>query len=1127
MLSHEFIEKILNYDEPIEKLIELSNCGESDWLEFKDSLIPRDGVYEEKKKGKEQKADYQWNVAEAVIAMANSYGGAVLIGVAEDKETKKPFANGLFSNYEGHLKDWDSFFSGVIKPAIFSIKGWRTGCAGEWKINCNSLEPYIISRSASYQGKLIGVLIIKPIENNDDLILVEDLKIDREALIVRRNGNVGECDKKFKSTQIKKYRETRQLDTHKFDLLYEKFNAKITKSNSLFENSLPSPPDLDSKIKKHNNWFIKNCRELEKQFTLLDAEENFEKTANIEDDENYYLIPDAEESFYDEYDDEFVGDEWDDDDFDHEEPDNEIDEREYRIARKGTVFELLDLEKRSVFLGEPGAGKTTTLRRKCLQIIKNYSETGITGVFVSLSNFRKDDNLQSLILRNTYFSEEEYLYLLKSNRVILFLDALNECPTSAQPVCVGNLRGLLNAYQELAVTISTRTLNWTQQIELPAFTIKPLTKQQQGEFLAVYIKDKEKSEKLLSQLYSQPGGEVLANNPWMLRMLATIADDDQLPNGRALMYKKYMHIWFVRETKKANKANIKLPWNEDRTLANIANIAATMRINGYTKEAPVSFLKKIFPQEWFEINGAFDRLAQGTLFSLDKKKDIFSFLHETLQEYLTAEYILENPEFLNNIDKNEYSNWEMPLAYAFEIEPEPAAELCNTISKVNYFLAALVLNETFLHTLKLPENLSHFMKATLSVLNITASDAHKITYRQTDIPVISSNTIKYVTKTNNLSINRFKKITDFWKEKVSNNSMLGLCSLDILVLTDNKIRELLPSLSSCHCAINLVESGLMTKEDLLKHVSNATIAINLGEIGWATKEDFQDRIPQWCQNASFEQAIKLVELGWATKKDFQDSIPRWCQKSSFEQTKKLINSGWATKEGFQYRIQQLCQNVSVKQATNLVESGWATKDDFQYRIPQWYQNVSVKQATILVESGWATKDDLLKHISNATIAIKLVELGWATKEDFQDRILQWCKYEFGKQVIDLVESGWATKEDFQDRILQYKLNLFIKTTNFAYAKKLINTGLATWMDILRYTENEKIKQRIIKEGLLKVEFNLLLKTVSFKNAKRAVNVGLATWNDIFKYSKNEETKQKIIDQGLLKVEKNAPPSQKP
>lgn len=60
-----------------EALLEFTGGQETEWLELKAALYPQDGVF---KKG-ETLDDFRWHVAEAVFAMANSSGGAVIVGV--------------------------------------------------------------------------------------------------------------------------------------------------------------------------------------------------------------------------------------------------------------------------------------------------------------------------------------------------------------------------------------------------------------------------------------------------------------------------------------------------------------------------------------------------------------------------------------------------------------------------------------------------------------------------------------------------------------------------------------------------------------------------------------------------------------------------------------------------------------------------------------------------------------------------------------------------------------------------------------------------------------------------------------------------------------------------------------
>ena len=77
--GYELVSKVLDHPAGgVEALVDLAGGGETDWLEFKAAMVGRP---EDRKNPKENDADGYWNVAEAVLAMANSRGGLELLGV--------------------------------------------------------------------------------------------------------------------------------------------------------------------------------------------------------------------------------------------------------------------------------------------------------------------------------------------------------------------------------------------------------------------------------------------------------------------------------------------------------------------------------------------------------------------------------------------------------------------------------------------------------------------------------------------------------------------------------------------------------------------------------------------------------------------------------------------------------------------------------------------------------------------------------------------------------------------------------------------------------------------------------------------------------------------------------------
>ena len=61
-----------------------------------------------------------------------------------------------------------------------------------------------------------------------------------------------------------------------------------------------------------------------------------------------------------------------------------------------------------------------------------------------------------------------------------------------------------------------------------------------------------------------------------------------------------------------------------------------MRINGKSKEIPLEDLKRYSSIDNKELEKGIKQLSHGLLFTFNMGKKLFSFSHETLQEYLIA-----------------------------------------------------------------------------------------------------------------------------------------------------------------------------------------------------------------------------------------------------------------------------------------------------------------------------------------------------------------------------------------------------------------------------------------------------------------------------------------------------------
>ena len=136
---------------------------------------------------------------------------------------------------------------------------------------------------------------------------------------------------------------------------------------------------------------------------------------------------------------------------------------------------------RAVLLGEPGAGKTTTLRKLAsdnLALALQKAEAPIP-LLVSLGKWTDSEQSFDAFLEEQLNSLGSYLKkILQPGRCILLLDGLNETPTEYRELKAKQLKSWLNQdkHRQLVCYVSCRDLDYTAalQLDLDTIQIRPL-----------------------------------------------------------------------------------------------------------------------------------------------------------------------------------------------------------------------------------------------------------------------------------------------------------------------------------------------------------------------------------------------------------------------------------------------------------------------------------------------------------------------------------------------------------------------------------------------------------------------------------------------------------------------------
>ena len=1073
----------------VEKLLQLSNSKETEWLELKSAILPEYTIENGKRKylhkDNTNDSDYAWHVVKAIVAMANTHGGAVILGIDDNRNVV-----GLESSDKKSVlsKGEDDFARMVLDNALRPVSRCWNCCKEAYALTVSTYYPLLDYQFADYLSGRVVVIIVNPVPQGGDLIRVEESKTSREILLIRDIGEIGNVRQFFRSRDIKDFSLHREPSQESYALLYEQFRCSCPKP-SLSDDT--EPGDLVKAIDQYHTLLHRTCSEADTLFVHLDAEESgsFDIDADL-------FEPMAEE--YLSFDMDWLNqpeDALDTDglsrlankeannktDIDCEEQDDAgavVDFEDIRVARRGGVFSLLAEEPRAMLLGEPGGGKTTCLKHLALRAADQFATNKTLSLFVPLSRYQGPGDLIPLIVRATRSSKFEVgltvahiEWLLKRCRLQLLLDALNECPSEFTRHCVEDIQSLLGRYPDLPVIITARIYAYREQIGLPAFSIQPMDTNQQRQFLIVHLRNEQRAEDILMQIQQQPGGVTFSSNPLLLRLVVEAVRGTQaLPTGRARMYRQFLERWYIREANKAESARSPLPWDMEQTLTILAHLAFQLRhagLRSVSREKAIELLHAVASDP----NTYLDRMAHGLILTCDFD-GVVDFQHETFQEYLAAEYLVRNPESIFHIAPEDVDRWGMTLAYSIELQPQLPKALLLGLTKLSLWTACCADNAVAFFreidkTDDLPDSLTEFFQIFLDNFD-KVKKKDKIIKVEDAIKVLSS-PLRYLLEALPSAAKRWNVATRFLLKSIDQYKLRPIR----IILNENWpgihehkdyiFRTWSPQRLTPEYAILFIRSGLCQPEDFADQL-----------IGWcnsATAEQaiiyIQTRLANPTHFSKPEQVIAIVKAGLSKPDIFsrpdqaialvQEKLVTpaiymtnrliWCQNATPEQAIALVKTGFFQPDDFAGRVSTWRIYATIDQAIALHRAGLVDASNFHDRLLWWNENVTANQAIALVQTGIAEPNDFSNRIDewykteSLEQAIALVLTGFADPDDFSKLSSIWRKKAGFDQAISMVKAGFAHQDNFDNRSAKW-----IKKATLDQAIELVKAGFATPKD---------------------------------------------------------------------------------
>lgn len=381
----------------------------------------------------------------------------------------------------------------------------------------------------------------------------------------------------------------------------------------------------------------------------------------------------------------------------------------------GNVFHFC--ENHIVILGQPGAGKTTSAKYIALNALRsqvksaeNIPYTPIVVRFQDLALEHSDSknillqhiwkilglreqllsSIDSNILQNIYGEIELPIVadFLEKTHCLLILDGLDEVSREINRTqLVSEIENLGRLLKAARILLTSRTGEYFRHIaNTDEFEIRPLTQNQILRFAYKWFDDAMMAGEFLEQIKPTPYYDATVRPLTIAHLCAIFERIKRIPEKPKSVYRKAVNLLIEewdeqRGILRTSRFGLLEPDRKFEFLSHLAfALAVNVQRNSYSHDELESAYLEVadtFALPKHESRKVVNEIESHTGLMIQSGYDEFQFAHKSIQEFLTAEFLIRSP-FID-INTNLFSVMPNEIAIAVALSARPTEFLTNLI----------------------------------------------------------------------------------------------------------------------------------------------------------------------------------------------------------------------------------------------------------------------------------------------------------------------------------------------------------------------------------------------------------------------------------------------------------------